>query len=360
MTHLVSILIPAYNAERWIAHTVRSALAQTWPRTEIILVDDGSRDETLSIARQFASKNLSVVTQDNQGGSAARNRAFGLCQGDFIQWLDADDLLSPDKIARQVEAAVKAADKGILFSCRWGYFMYRPHRAWFSPTPLWTDLAPLEWLLRKWENNAHMNPATWLVSRELTEAAGPWDTRVIYSEDGEYFCRVILASNGIRFVPEATVFYRARTTSSASYMGRSIQKMESYLLSRQLEISHLRAFEDNDRVRAACLKSLQTGLINFYPEQPAFIRQSQQLAATLGGRLEIPKLSWKYLWLQKLFGFTAAKRAREHWNNCKASVLRFCDKALFRLEYGELPAPATTRNPSSPRYFQSTKSVKRK
>src|SRR6266581_4522273 len=53
MTPLVSILIPAYNAERWIAQTVRSALAQTWPRTEIILVDDGSRDETVSIKRQF-------------------------------------------------------------------------------------------------------------------------------------------------------------------------------------------------------------------------------------------------------------------------------------------------------------------
>jgi glycosyltransferase involved in cell wall biosynthesis len=332
MTPLVSILIPAYNAERWIAHTLRSALAQTWPRTEIILVDDGSPDETLSIARRFASNKLSVVTQDNQGASAARNRAFSLCEGEFIQWLDADDLLSPHKIARQMEAAAKVADKRILLSCPWGYFMHRAHKAWFNPTPLWTDLAPLEWLLRKWENNAHMNPATWLVSRELTEAAGPWDTRLIFSEDGEYFCRVILASHGILFVAEATVFYRAKTSSSASYMGRSKKKMEAHLLGRQLEISHLRAFEDNGRVRAACLKSLQTALINFYPEQPDFVKQSQQLAATLGGRLEIPKLSWKYLWLQKLFGFRAAKRLRQHWNQGKWSIMRFWDKALFRLE----------------------------
>src|SRR5919198_3579594 len=103
MSPLVSILIPAYNAERWLADTIRSALEQTWPRKEIIIVDDGSRDQTLSIARQFAAKNVSVVTQENQGGSAARNRAFSLCQGEFIQWLDADDLLSPEKIARQIE-----------------------------------------------------------------------------------------------------------------------------------------------------------------------------------------------------------------------------------------------------------------
>jgi len=331
MTPLVSILIPAYNAERWIADTIQSALAQTWPRTEIIVVDDGSRDQTLSIARQFASKNISVVTQENQGGSAARNRAFTLCQGEFIQWLDADDLLSPDKIARQMEAVVEVTDKRVLFSCPWRYFIYRPHRAWFRPTPLWTDLSPLEWLLRKWENNAHMNPATWLVSRELTEKAGPWDTRLIYCEDGEYFCRVILASNGIRFVPEGTVFYRV-APSSASYMGRSTRKMESHLLSRELEIGYVRSLEDNERVRAACLKSLQTAFTNFYPEQPALVRQSRQLAALVGGQLQIPRLSWKYVWIQKLFGLAAAKRVRQQWNQCKSSAVRSWDKALFYLE----------------------------
>src|SRR5881394_1395583 len=156
MTPLVSILIPAYNAERWIADTIQSALAQTWPRTEIIVVDDGSRDQTLSIARQFASKNVSVITQDNQGGSAARNRAFTICQGEFIQWLDADDLLSPDKIARQMNKAVGELEtKRTLISGAWAYFMYSRIRARFVPTPLWCDLAPVEWLIRKMGRNLH-------------------------------------------------------------------------------------------------------------------------------------------------------------------------------------------------------------
>src|SRR5438874_6764230 len=116
MEPLVSILIPAYNAERWIADTIRSALAQTWPRTEIIIVDDGSKDETLSVARQFEAKNVSVVAQQNQGAAAARNHAFSLCQGDYIQWLDADDLLAPDKIARQTEVAEACQDDPRLFS----------------------------------------------------------------------------------------------------------------------------------------------------------------------------------------------------------------------------------------------------
>src|SRR5437773_11525221 len=102
MAPLISILIPAYNAEPWIADTIRSALAQTWPRKEIVVVDDGSTDQTLAVARRFASKDVVVTTQENQGAAAARNSALSLCQGDYIQWLDADDLLSPEKVARQM------------------------------------------------------------------------------------------------------------------------------------------------------------------------------------------------------------------------------------------------------------------
>src|ERR1700745_2003056 len=100
MKQLVSILIPAYNAEAWIADTIKSALEQTWSRKEIIVVDDGSTDQTLAVARQFASNEVAVVTHENQGAAATRNHAFSLSQGNYIQWLDADDLLSPDKVEK--------------------------------------------------------------------------------------------------------------------------------------------------------------------------------------------------------------------------------------------------------------------
>jgi glycosyltransferase involved in cell wall biosynthesis len=335
----VSILIPAYNAEPWIGDTIRSALAQTWPRKEIIVVDDGSTDQTLQVARQFVAKNVSVVTQENQGGSAARNKAFQICQGDYIQWLDADDLLAPEKIARQMEAWTKCPSKETLFSSAWAYFMYRPGRARFEPTSLWADLSPLEWLVRKWETNAHMNPATWLVSRKLTEAAGPWDTRLIYCEDGEYFCRVILVSDGIRFVPEARVFYRT-SASTASYLGRSNKKMESLFLSMQLEIGYLRSLDDSKRTRAACVKFLQTWLHNFYPDRLDIVKQLEQLAATLGGQLEMPRLRWKYAWIQRLFGFEVAKRSSLFMPNLKWELIRAWDKMLFRLERQNLTSRA--------------------
>ncbi len=77
-TPKVSILIPAFNAEKWIENTIRSAVAQTWEPKEIIIVDDGSTDRTLAIARQFESESVHVVSQKNAGAAAARNRAFSL------------------------------------------------------------------------------------------------------------------------------------------------------------------------------------------------------------------------------------------------------------------------------------------
>ena len=92
---LVSILIPAYNAAPWIRQAIESALAQSWPRTEIIVVDDGSTDGTREQAAGFVRHGVQVLQQDNKGAAAARNRAMAAAEGDFLQFLDADDLLGP-------------------------------------------------------------------------------------------------------------------------------------------------------------------------------------------------------------------------------------------------------------------------
>jgi glycosyltransferase involved in cell wall biosynthesis len=336
MKPLVSILIPAYNAEPWIADTMRSAVDQTWLRKEIIVVDDGSRDQTLEVAQQFASNNVSVVTQENQGASAARNKAFELCQGDYIQWLDADDLLGPDKIEKQIEASASYSSERTLFSCPWAYFYYRPDRANFVPSSLWSDLFPLDWLIRKMGRNLHMPPATWLVSRKLTQAAGPWDTRLSLDDDGEYFCRVILASDAVRFVPDVKVFYRRSGFGSLSSFDESYKKLESQFLSMQLHIQYIRSLEDSERVREACLNYLQTRFPRFYPEHVAFVDQLRQLATNLGGRLEPPPLSWKYAWMQTLFGWAVVKRIRHRYNRWKWSIVRWWEKALSCFQDKEL------------------------
>ena len=331
-TKSVSILIPACNAQEWIADTLSSAIAQTWKRKEIIVVDDGSTDQTLVIARQFESDGVRVVTQKNQGAASARNTAFSLCQGDYIQWLDADDLLAPDKIARQMAVLDRSGSRKALVSSEFGKFLHKWQRAQFLRNGLWEDLSPTEWLARKMGENLYMQTATWLVSRELSQASGPWDTRMLSDDDGEYFCRVLLNSDGTLFVPGARVYYRGFRSNSLAYVGRSDRKREALWLSMKLHINYLRSLEDTPRTRHACLTYLQRNFINFYPERADIVRQAEQLAADLGGQLRLPHLSWKYSWIKAAFGWRTAKNVALEMRKIRWSLESSLDKAMCHFQ----------------------------
>jgi hypothetical protein len=190
--------------------------------------------------------------------------------------------------------------------------------------------------------NLYMQPATWLTSRELALAAGPWDTRLWYDDDGEYFCRVLLASEGTRFVPGTGVFYRITGVNSISYMGRSDRKRDALLLSVKLHIQYLRSLEDSDRVRKACLEYLRTKCVDIYPERPDIFKELQSLAGQLQGRLEVPRLRWKYAWMKPVFGRKAAKWAQVGLPHMKISLVRHFDRALFEWEGREEALSYTT------------------
>lgn len=325
-TPLVSILIPAYRAERWIGETLKSALSQTWPRKEIILVDDGSPDGTLNAARGFQGPHVQVVTQENQGASAARNHAYSLAQGEFIQWLDADDILATDKIERQMRVALADGDPRILYSGAWGWFLENIEKADFDRTALWVDLSPAEFLRRKMGQNLHMQPDCWLVSRELTEAAGPWDETLWRDNDGEYFCRVLLAARQVKFVEEARSFYRKSGTGSVSFVGSSQKKVESLHRSVKLHIQYLRSLDDGPDSHAACLFWMRTWLPYFFPERMDLVDELRALAAELGGDLPDPVVRPKYRLIQQIFGYRAAKTVQRTLPIWKTNAARLLDR----------------------------------
>jgi glycosyltransferase involved in cell wall biosynthesis len=303
---LVSILVPAHNADRWIEEALRSAIDQTWSRKEIIIVDDGSSDNTARVVRPHECSFVKLVAQEHQGAARARNRALSLAQGDYIQWLDADDLLAPDKVARQMEAALDASPR-ILFSSSFATFHVDPARASFSPGPLWKDLSPAEWITLKFAKNTWMNPAVWLVSRELTGVAGPWNPELSLDDDGEYFCRVVAASEFVRFVPEGRSYYRQWNAASLSRR-RSRKALRSLLKSLKLSVGHLLRLEDSARTRAASRSYLQVWMDDFYPDETG-LAELQAFARELGGELDPPALGAKYRVIQQLFGWGAAKKA---------------------------------------------------
>jgi len=332
MNPLVSILIPAYNASATIRDTLLSAVRQTWPSKEVIVVNDGSTDDTEAVLREFSGHGVRVVTQPNAGAAAARNAAYRLSRGEYIQWLDADDLLASDKIELQMRARGGCSERTVL-SGAWGLFWHRPSRARFTPTCLWCDLEPVEWLLRKMEQNVFMQTACWLVPTALLDAAGPWDTMLLGDDDGEYFCRVLLSSDFVRFVPGARTFYRMAGGQRLSYVGQSPAKMEALWRSMRLHVDYLRKRDDTDRVRHACLQYLQNQLMFFYPERPDLVAEARELAMELGGELSVPpRFPWKYSWLAATCGPGVGKRALVLLPQVRCSFLDRWDRMMRRVE----------------------------
>ncbi len=343
MPDIVSILIPAYNSEHYLSEAIDSALAQTWPGKEIVVVDDGSTDGTLEIAQSYERRDVKVVSQVNCGASATRNRALGLAQGDYIQWLDADDILAPDKLARQLSGAETGRSSRVLLAASFGEFFVDPEAARFAPTALWRDLDPVEYFLAKFLNNAWFFPASWLVSRKLTELAGPWDERLTLDDDGEYFARVVAASEGVRFVPEARAYYRRASVGSLS-RAISERAADSLLLSIGLCIHYLLEIEDSDRTRAASIRFLQDWIDRgncFHPDRSELYARVQSLAHELGGSVEPPRLGWKYAPLQAVFGWKAVRHVRRTVSDTKL-------RARIRLDrFGAAPPGWKMRRSSS-------------
>lgn len=337
MKPLVSIIIPAYNAEATLGYTLSSLVAQTWQRKEIIVVNDGSTDATAEVAEQFASQGVKTFTIENRGLSGAVNYGYRQSQGDYIQEVDADDLISPDKIERQLAALRPGDDKHTLLSSPWGYFYYRTSRARFVSNSFWQDLSPTEWLLRKFGENLHMQNATWLVRRELVEIAGLWDESLNYDQDGEYFARVVTVSAGIRFVPEGRVYYRASGSGRISQIGNSDKKKESLLRSMKLHIGYIRSLEDSERVRKACVTYLQNWYHNFYLSRPDLAEEARNLATQLGGSLKKPTLRKKFAWMEPVLGWEATNRVQNFVPELKSDLKRFWDRKMFERERKQSP-----------------------
>jgi glycosyltransferase involved in cell wall biosynthesis len=332
MSDLVSILMPAYNAEKWIKQSIESAIHQTWDNKEIIIVDDGSTDGTLEIVKKFEAASVKVLTQENQGASAARNKALALSQGTFIQWLDADDLLAPDKVAGQMKFAAGERSKLILYSSPHGVFYHRHRMAKFVPNSLWQDLSPVDWLVINLAEKLWMNPAGWLVSRELAEKAGPWDKRLTMDDDGEYFARVVAASERVKFVREARCYYRQSGFQQLSKR-MSAKAYYSLVLSATLRIHTLLSLEDSERTRKAGVSFLQARLPVFHSENHEAIRQMNALASELGSELAPPRFGLRSTILQRLFGSRTGKNLMTSLRRLRMEAAVKWDELLSRLGF---------------------------
>lgn len=303
-TPLVSVVIPCYNAERWILETLESVKRQTYRNIEIIVVNDGSKDKSRELVQSFEFPNLVLVDQQNKGQTAALNAGLAAASGDYIQYLDADDLLHPEKIDIQLK---RLQDKpGCMASAEWVRFYDKTDHLIFRPDDTWQDLDPVEWLLRAWKTGGGMMyPAMWLLPKDIARNIGPWADELTLNNDADYFVRAILASKKILFCPGAKTYYRSGVTGSLSGL-----KSEKGWVSQQKVLenceSYFLAAENSERTRRAVSMLWQRFAYACYPYSSARGNTAMAHAEQLHSDRMAPEGGTVFRWIYQAFGWRMA------------------------------------------------------
>lgn len=308
---LVSVIIPCKDGAAWLGEAIESCLGQTWRDIEIVVVDNGSSDASLSVARRYRSASVVVLECDRKGASAARNCGLEHARGEFIQFLDADDLLDPDKIRLQVER-LSTMPAGFAASGGWSRFSQRADEVRLAPEPVWRDLSGEDFLISSWSGGGMMPNFAWLVPRSVATKAGPWNERLNLNDDGEFFCRVVLAATGIAFCEGARGYYRTGAASTLSRR-RDSEALASAFTSIELSCARLLERCGSAVAARACATQYQRFAYDAYPAVPDLVAAAERRAVELGGSDLQPLGGPLFIAAARWLGWRAAQRCRSVW-----------------------------------------------
>ena len=307
-TLLVSVIIPAYNAEKYIGDTIQSVLNQTYRNVEIIVINDGSTDNTRQIIEMSFGNNpaLQLINKANAGAGAARNTGYQNAKGVYIKFLDGDDLINPEMIEQQLSLV---ENDDCIISAQWGRFNNNDITTFnLNHENCWQTLPSKDWIISSWENSQTMtNPGIFLIPKKLIEKAGLWDENLSLLDDTEYFTRTILASDEVIFSAESILYYRSGNAGNLSGQLSEAHAWSAYnaiLKSTQ----YLLAVDNNFNTRLLSANFLQNLLYTIYPNFPKIQKIVEAEIKRLGGS----KLTWPASplakALQPILGWKAVKK----------------------------------------------------
>lgn len=294
----VSIIIPCYNKKAYVADAIQSALAQTHA-CEVIVVDDGSTDGSLDEVQKFDGQ-IRWETGPNRGGSAARNRGLELANGEWIQFLDADDLLPATKVAEQL-AELGAAPADALAFCPWSFFQDDGSVTEPNERTYWRSYdRSVDLLIDMWHQGGFFPPHVWLVSRTLIDQVGGWDETLTGDDDGEFFGRILAAGGALQFCQSAHALYRDPPEGSVS-RNTSLKSALSFWAAFEKTSAALLAVRDDAVAQKACLsRARNAGYV--WRDVPEVLDQAETWTQAHRGFNLSPSLPLKVRWLIAIFG----------------------------------------------------------
>ncbi|MBN1920166.1 MAG: glycosyltransferase [Anaerolineae bacterium] len=253
----VSVIIPSYNCSALLAQAVESVLAQNYPATEILVVDDGSTDNTSSVMQNYG-ESIRFIAQPHLGRSCARNRGIRLAKGDYIAFLDADDLWVPQKLETQIAALAHHS------AVKWAYCRTRLVDEQGIPlqSPFWSDI------FGSGHSGVHdvfedlligrigISTSTIVVDRASLLQVGLFDESLLTAEDTNLWIRLAQQIGPILFTP--SVLATRRVSTKISFL----QRLVEYDYSRMAPQALLKALETTDKTTMLVKQALCTVFLN--------------------------------------------------------------------------------------------------
>lgn len=310
---LVSVLMPVYNGEKFLAETIENILAQSYSNIELIVMDDGSTDASYDIASRYTTdKRVKVFKQPNAGAGTARNRAFDESTGEYIMYMDADDLIASDKIERQVKLLINN-DINTVVSSEWDIFYYDISEAKFPRLSIYKDYEhPITLITDMLNGGEMMQTSCWMMTRELIKNTGGWDKNITINDDGVFFTKVLTLASKIVFCPNAHVYYRRGHESLSTSDIYSEPKLQALLYSYMAQAEILLSVDSSLVIKTGIARNMALVMCKAKYGSPLYQKAITKIKH-LGLKPRHPFPGSKAATICKLIGFQNFLKIQSLW-----------------------------------------------
>ncbi|MGM0932657.1 MAG: glycosyltransferase family 2 protein [Bacteroidota bacterium] len=284
MQPLVSIIIPTYNRAHLIGETLDSVLAQTYQNWECIVADDGSTDDTLELLQKYNQRDNRIRFIDRpegkiKGAASSRNVGFENSKGQYIQYLDSDDLLPPDKLELQIASLSKAAQNTVA-ACKWGIFKKNVEvdLVVVDKMKYKKRYSPEKFLEALGQGNTYLPPHTYLIPRSLVKKSGGWNENITTNDDAEFMVRVLIKASQIILIKELTVYYRDFSGDNLSFFSNP-QRLQSaikswILIEKELQLNFgQKRFTYIESSKNRLFQQNKNKYLEVFEEYPSFFKK---------------------------------------------------------------------------------------
>lgn len=304
MNKLVSVIIPCFNAERWLTEAIDSCLQQTYLRIEIIVIDDGSTDNCLEIIKSYENK-IIWKTGPNKGGNYARNIGFALSRGEYIQYLDADDYLMPEKIERQVRC-IEETGAGVV--C--GDWRYKVHLS--DGTSFLENInvcGPKEDFLESLlADDRWVPPVGLLYTRAAVDSCSGWDESLKVGQDRDFLISVVMSGVKVVYQSGCHSIYRLYGNTTVSTSNKLLWLENHCLLMKKAEVK----LAQSNKLSSRYKRALAQGYFSMSRHVRGYLDYSRHLWLARKVLLLCPNFKGEgpavYNLIQRILGFLIAER----------------------------------------------------